>query len=228
MLQVCHSPPKKNLSFYDLYLNLAQVLTSSSYVLYSLYSHFSLPYLRIKMVLIYLKYSGIFPSNKYHYQYIFSLLPLECILFKTSDFNLCKISGHLLWFFTPFGLIGINFIPFSLNMILFYKEERLKFIYLFIFWVFFRAAPVAYGGSQARGWIGAVAASLLCHSHSNPGSEPRLQPTLKAHGNTGSLTHWLRPGSEPTSSWILVGFVNCWARMGTLRCVNFKYINLGE
>ena len=24
------------------------------------------------------------------------------------------------------------------------------------------------------------------------------------HGNTGSLTHWVRPGIEPTSSWILV------------------------
>ena len=38
------------------------------------------------------------------------------------------------------------------------------------------AAPVAYGGSQARGRIGAVAASLR-QSHSNAGSEPRLQPT---------------------------------------------------
>ena len=38
------------------------------------------------------------------------------------------------------------------------------------------AAPAAYGSSQARGRIGAVAASL-CQSHSNAGSEPRLQPT---------------------------------------------------
>uniref|UniRef100_A0A8D1PF60 RRM domain-containing protein n=1 Tax=Sus scrofa TaxID=9823 RepID=A0A8D1PF60_PIG len=38
------------------------------------------------------------------------------------------------------------------------------------------AAPGAYGGSQARGPIGAVAAGL-CQSHSNTGSEPRLQPT---------------------------------------------------
>ena len=36
------------------------------------------------------------------------------------------------------------------------------FIYLFIYLVFclFRAAPMAYGGSQARGLIGAVPASL--------------------------------------------------------------------
>ena len=28
-----------------------------------------------------------------------------------------------------------------------------------------------------------------------------------AHSNTESLTHWAKPGIEPTSSWILVGFV---------------------
>ena len=28
-----------------------------------------------------------------------------------------------------------------------------------------------------------------------------------AHSNTGSLTHWGRPGIEPVSSWILVGFI---------------------
>ena len=38
------------------------------------------------------------------------------------------------------------------------------------------AAPAVYGGSQARGPIGAVATGL-CQSHSNAGSEPSLQPT---------------------------------------------------
>ena len=38
------------------------------------------------------------------------------------------------------------------------------------------AAPPAYGGSQARGRIGAVATGLR-QSHSNVGSEPCLQPT---------------------------------------------------
>ena len=35
---------------------------------------------------------------------------------------------------------------------------------------------MAYGGSQARGQNGAVATGLR-QSHSNVGSEPRLQPT---------------------------------------------------
>ena len=49
---------------------------------------------------------------------------------------------------------------------------------LILFFVFclFRATPKAYGGPQARGLIGAVAAGLH-HSHSNTGSEPHLQPT---------------------------------------------------
>ena len=46
---------------------------------------------------------------------------------------------------------------------------------MFSFFVFclFRATPVAYGGSQARGQGGAVAASLH-YSHSNARSESSL------------------------------------------------------
>ena len=36
-----------------------------------------------------------------------------------------------------------------------------------------------------------------------------------AHNNAGSLTHCARPGIEPLSSWMLVGFVNNWATKGT-------------
>ena len=56
------------------------------------------------------------------------------------------------------------------------------FIYFCLFLgPFFRAAPVAYGGSQARGLIGAVATNL-CQNHSNAGSEPLLwsTPQLRA------------------------------------------------
>ena len=47
-------------------------------------------------------------------------------------------------------------------------------LYVYIF-CFFRAAPVAYGGSQARGLIEATAAGL--RHLNNLGSEPRLGPT---------------------------------------------------
>ena len=46
----------------------------------------------------------------------------------------------------------------------------------FFFSLFFRAAPVACGSSQARSRIGAVAAGLR-HSHSNARSELHLRPT---------------------------------------------------
>ena len=47
---------------------------------------------------------------------------------------------------------------------------------ILLFLCLFRAILVAHGGSQARGWIRA-AATVLCHSHSNVGSKPRMQPT---------------------------------------------------
>ena len=53
-------------------------------------------------------------------------------------------------------------------------SESPSFLLLLLFLFLFRAAPVAYGGSQARGLIGATAAS---HSHSNTRLEPCLWPT---------------------------------------------------
>ena len=51
----------------------------------------------------------------------------------------------------------------------------------FILFCLFRAAPTAYGGSQARGPIGAITAALH-HNHSNAGSEPypKATPQLTA------------------------------------------------
>ena len=46
----------------------------------------------------------------------------------------------------------------------------------FFFFLLFKAAPEAYGSSQAGGPIGATAVGL-CHSHSTIRSEPCLQPT---------------------------------------------------
>ena len=69
------------------------------------------------------------------------------------------------------------------------------------------AAPMAYGSSQARSGIRAVASSLH-HSHSNEGSEPHLQPTPQFTATLDHLTHGVRPGAEPASSWILVRFIS--------------------
>ena len=79
-----------------------------------------------------------------------------------------------------------------------------NFFFFFFFFLVFRAALEAH--SQATGRIGAIATSLH-HSQSNTLSEPHLQPTPQLTAMLDSLTHWVRPGIEPKSSWILVGFV---------------------
>lgn len=76
--------------------------------------------------------------------------------------------------------------------------------------------------SAARGLIEAVVEGL-CHSLSNARSGMSLGPTT-AHGDTGSLTHWVKPGIELESSWTLVGFVTHWAATGTPK-PTFLYFN---
>ena len=61
------------------------------------------------------------------------------------------------------------------------------FLFFFSLCLLFMAAPVAFGSSQARGQIRAIAA-CLCQSHGNARSEPHLRMT---------------PGIKPASSWTL-------------------------
>ena len=85
------------------------------------------------------------------------------------------------------------------------RKNWVLFIYLFI--LLFGATPMAYGGSQARGLIGAIAVSLG-HSHSKARSEQCLQPTPQLMATQDPLTHWVRPGTERATSWFLVRFVS--------------------
>ena len=100
------------------------------------------------------------------------------------------------------------------------KHCKSTILYLFIYFclfVFSRAAPEAYGGSQARGPIGALATGLR-HSHSNGGIWAASVTYTTAHSNAGPLTpltDWARPVIEPATSWFLVRFVNHWATTGT-------------
>ena len=70
--------------------------------------------------------------------------------------------------------VGASFpVPFG-HLCVFLKKclFRSSALFSFLFFVcIFMVAPVAYGGSQARGQIGAVAIGLH-HSHSNTRSEP--------------------------------------------------------
>ena len=75
----------------------------------------------------------------------------------------------LQFFWTSLRRTGVN----SLNV--WWNSPRLFLLIIFVFCLF-RATPAAYGGSQARGLIGAIAAGLH-HSHSHARSELRLPPT---------------------------------------------------
>jgi len=64
---------------------------------------------------------------------------------------------------------------------------------------------VAYGGSQARGLIRAVAINLR-HSHSNSGSEPHLRPTPQLTATPDPQPIERGQGLNP--QWFLVGFIS--------------------
>ena len=97
-------------------------------------------------------------------------------------------------YFLLLRLIFKNLVSFSLHVFCF-----------FVFFCFLGPHPWQYRGSQDRGRIRATAASLL-HSRSNLVIWAKPAAYTTAHGNTGSLTHWARPGIEP--AWFLVGFVS--------------------
>ena len=86
------------------------------------------------------------------------------------------------------GNCSFSYHQSTLHMDSAYATGKAKYIYIlkiytyiYIYILLFKAAPAAYGGSQARGPIGAVA-TRLCHSHSHGRSEShlRLTPQLTA------------------------------------------------
>ena len=102
----------------------------------------------------------------------------------------------------------------------------LSFLNLFFisFFFLFRATLVAHGGPQARGWIGATAASLQqCQIWA-----VSVTYTI-AHGNAGSVTHWVRSGIELATSWFLVRFVSAvpeWELLGKYFKVCFSKLGI--
>ena len=81
------------------------------------------------------------------------------------------------------------------------NNKFLFYFILFYFVLFFRSTPMTYGSSQARGRIRAIAAG---YTYSNTRYELCLWPP----GDARSLTHWMKPGIKPASSWILDRFIS--------------------
>ena len=78
--------------------------------------------------------------------------------------------------------------------------------FFFFFGLFMAAPRHMEAHSQARGQIRAVAARPR-HSHSHSEIRAASATYTKAHSNTGSLTHRVRPGNELKYSWILFRFI---------------------
>ena len=68
---------------------------------------------------------------------------------------------------------------------------------MLFFFLLFRSIPVAYGGSQTRCLIYTTATAM-----------PDLSCIFDLHHWGVSLTHWVRPGIEPTTSCFLVRFIS--------------------
>ena len=94
-----------------------------------------------------------------------------------------------------------------------WKVVYVIFFLFFFFFCIFKAAPAAYGSSQARGWMRASDASLH-HSHSN------WDPSLIFDLHCSSCQHWiLNPLSEvrdQTRILMVTSRVHdCWTTAGT-------------
>ena len=124
----------------------------------------------------------VLPCSYYSYS------NFTCSVFKFTDSFLFLLYSAIVLARLSIGFnfnIIMNFFNY-LKCFVFFFFFFLFLFFVFLFWFFFffffffflllRAALSAYGGSQARGLIGAVAAGLR-QSHSNAGSQPRLQPT---------------------------------------------------
>ena len=97
------------------------------------------------------------------------------------------------------------------------------FIYLFVLLPFL--GPLPWHMEDPR-----LGSNQSCSCWSTPDTQQRgiwaaSATYTTAHGNTESLTHWARPGIEPSTSWFPVGFINHWAMTGTPINNLFSYLN---
>ena len=127
------------------------------------------------------KYTFTFSAIDYTYFTWTSVInhTIHCYMVFTLHIKLFKIFK----IYIPLSVLFTSCVDsnFYLSLYSFSLKDFLFILFyyffsLFCLFAFSRAAPVVYGGSQARGIIGATAASIH-HSHSNVGSELGLQPT---------------------------------------------------
>ena len=95
------------------------------------------------------------------------------------------------------------------------------------FFSLFRAAPVAYGSSKPRVWIGAASANPH-QSHSNTGSQLHRRPVLQLAAMT--ILKALSEAKDPTCILADIFCILCQVRnlLGHIRNSCLKYLNQSE
>ena len=125
----------------------------------------------------------------YWFTHLLSTPSPLCTQFLSSSFKRSFVFSsfnYLIYLLPHFFFMGLVTYPLSIHpsfiqlVSLFTRPLRIshsnRLFFFFFFFFFFWAAPTAYGRSQARGPIEAVATGPR-QSHSNTGSEPHLWTT---------------------------------------------------
>ena len=113
------------------------------------------------------------------YLFVSSLIDFISILLTSAYRSFVSLGRFIPKYFILFGVMVngiVSLISLSDPSLLAYRNAVYFYVLINLFFFGFcllRAAPVAYGGSQARGLMGAVAAGLR-QRHSNARSESRL------------------------------------------------------
>ena len=149
------------------------------------YQVFSLPVLSMVGFLYFHYFS--FPLYGDISQFLYISIDLDISLTCQTHFSVSAITQYMHYWHTSYlakpcskNKVQLWTIPLRENYGWTILLRTILFLFyyfiLFILLLLFRAATVAYGSSQARGRIWAVAAGL-CHSHSNTKSKLCLRST---------------------------------------------------
>ena len=143
------------------------------------------------------------------------------VYFKCTRKNTANVHSSCIWVERLCTiLVFFMLLCFPKNIGYFYKWKANN---ICLFSCFFRATPSAHGGSQAR-----VELELQLLAYTTATATAGIWATsatyTTAHDNAESLTCWAKPGIEPASSCMLVGFVNCWATTGTQQIVFITHL----
>ena len=133
------------------------------------------------------------------HSYLFRIQYKILICFLPSDFLLCFSATNDL-------LSGINYLL---------SGKWSTFLWTDLFFPGFWGPHLWH--MEVPGLGNKLELQLLAYTTATATLDPSLSLMLHACSNERSLTHWVRPGIEPASSWALVGFLTRWATTGIPR-----------